>query len=127
MGTLVGLFLWANAFLYLVLGLWCGFAPSSTSESVGFSLSGVKGYAEFIAVYGGLEAGVGLFFLLAALRPHLQEAALLFSVCMYGGIVIFRTGAMLKSGWNIGNGWIFYSLEIAMFLGAAWLLMPRNS
>ena len=105
-------YLLVNAVMYLLFGIWCGYSPTGTAEGVGFMLLGNKGTAEYIAVYGGMEFGIGIFYLISAFNPRLHEAAALFSVCFYGFIVLFRSYSLIKFGSDISIGWYFYTAEI---------------
>jgi len=80
-------------------------------------LPGNQGFAEYVAVYGGLEFGVGVFFLLSALHPTLSRAGVIFGACFYLGIFVFRTIAIAQVGTDIGSGLNFY---IAEGILAAW-------
>ena len=111
---LTTIYLGINAVMYLIFGVWCAIAPESTSQAVGLSYTGMKGFAEYTAVYGGLEFGIGVFYLLSLLRPGLQSPAILFSVCLYVGISVFRTAAILRNGSGIENGWFFYGAEVML-------------
>jgi Domain of unknown function (DUF4345) len=105
------LYLIINALLYLVFGAWCALAPEWTSAAVGLGLLGAQGFTEFIAVYGGLEVGVGVFFLICAFQSKWARAGVLFGVCFYLGIVLFRTLAIASVGLDIGNALNFYIAE----------------
>jgi hypothetical protein len=71
------------------------------------------GLLEFAAVYGGLEAGMGVFFLVCA-KPHLQRTGVLFALCAYAGIVLFRASAMVLYGSpTSGIGWLLFATECA--------------
>lgn len=119
------LYLWINGLLYLVFGLWCAIDPVWTSQAVGFHLPGNQGLAEFVAVYGGLEFGVGVFFLLAARTSSLRYAGLLFGTCFYLGIFTFRTFQIAQIGFDIGAGLNFYIAE-AVFAAWSVLLLKRH-
>jgi hypothetical protein len=108
--------------MYLVFGVWCAAAPHWTAEAVGFSLPSNKGFAEYVAVYGGLEFGVGIFFLLAGLKSELKRAGIIFGACFYLGIFVFRTIAILQVGLDIGSGINFYVAEGFLALWSVWLL-----
>ena len=77
--------------LYVLLGLYCSLLPSRASKSVGFGLNGGSGQSEFLTVYGGLEIGMGLVFLLPLLRPTETEFALRACLLIHGCLVLFRT------------------------------------
>jgi hypothetical protein len=77
--------------LYVLLGLYCSLLPARASKSVGFQLNGGSGQSEFLTVYGGLEVGMGLVFLLPLLRPSETEFALRACLIIHGGLVLFRS------------------------------------
>lgn len=104
-------YLIVNSAIYIIFGIWCAVAPYWTAEAVGFSLLGNQGFAEYVAVYGGLEFGVGIFFLLSALNPSLTRAGIIFGACFYLGIFLFRTIAIAQVGSDIGSGFNFYIAE----------------
>ena len=115
------LYLWLNAFLYLGFGLWCAAAPEWTAAAVGFALPGAQGFAEYVAVYGGLEFGVGIFFLLCARSAALAPAGILFGACFYTCLFLFRTFAISKVGFDIGAGVNFYATEAAFTIWSLYL------
>ena len=118
------LYLYLNALLYIIFGAWCALDPTWTAQAVGFSLPGNQGLAEFVAVYGGLEFGVGVFFLLCArsFSFQLKYAGVLFGACFYTGICIFRTFAIAQVGFDIGAGINFYISECVLTLWSLILL-----
>jgi hypothetical protein len=109
--------------MYLVFGAWCALDPFWTAEAVGFSLLNNHGITEFIAVYGGLEFGVGVFFLISAFQKNLQPAGVIFGACFYLGIFFFRTIAISNVGFDIGNAINFY---ISEFILTLWSLYELN-
>ncbi|QDT70659.1 hypothetical protein MalM25_36140 [Planctomycetes bacterium MalM25] len=84
------IFLAVVAVLYLGLGAWCTVAPGTTSQKVGFELPNDGGQSEFVTVYGGLEVGMGLVFLLGAFSPAATPFALQACLLMHGSLVVFR-------------------------------------
>jgi hypothetical protein len=100
MATLLArIFLAVVGVLYLSLGIWCAVSPQHTSQVVGFDLKPGSGQSEFLTVYGGLEFGLGLAFLLPLLRPDATTGILLTCLLAHGGIVVFRT-----IGWFLFTG-----------------------
>jgi hypothetical protein len=77
--------------IYLYLALWCAFQPEATSRLVGLAIEPGSGQSEFLTVYGGLELGLALVFLVPFLRPHLLQASLLSCLMIHGSLVTFRT------------------------------------
>lgn len=84
-------FLTATAVLYIYLALWCSFSPEETSAKVGFQRLGDTGGSEFLTVYGGLEFGLALVFLLPWLRPEWTLPSLIACCAVHGSLVLFRS------------------------------------
>lgn len=123
---MTSIFLAINAIMYLGFGIWCGLSPYWTSEGVGFSLIGDKGMSEYTAVYGGLQFGLGLFYLLAFLDTKLTYPAIVFSVCFYPSLAIFRTYSIFKHGADLQSAYYFYGAEV-LFSIIAVILYSRSS
>lgn len=115
------IYLYINAVLYLVFGVWCAAAPEWTATAVGFALPGAQGIAEYVAVYGGLEFGVGAFLLICARNASLVNAGILFGACFYVGLFCFRTIAIAQVGTDIGAGLNFYIAEFVFMLWSLYL------
>lgn len=118
-------FLTINGIGYLVLGLACAILPEETARLVGLALIGPKGLAEYVAVYGGLEIGMGAFFLLCR-RQGMTRPGLLFALCLYAGLVGLRTAAMIANGPTSDLGWALFSLE-CLFLVVSIVLWTKHS
>lgn len=116
-----------NGFLYLALGIWCAVSPHRTSQSVGILPQGQQGMAEFIAVYGGLEVGLGIFLLCGALKASLIVPGFLLLFLIYAGLSTFRLFSILTHGGDLQNGWNFFYFETLMFLlGIALVIKNRQ-
>jgi hypothetical protein len=87
----VKLFLTLVGFLYLALSLWCSLSPEATSQKVGFERIGDTGRSEFLTVYGGLEFGLALVFLLPWFSRGFLQPALWSCMLIHGSLVGFRT------------------------------------
>jgi len=120
-------FLVINAVLYAGFALWCAIRPHTTARFLGLELVGIPGLSEYTAVYGGLEAGMAVFFALAAWRPELRPAGLLFAICLYAGLVLFRTTVVVRHGTAIGNTMGAYALELLFLVWAVgiWIRLER--
>ena len=119
-------YLWTQGVLYAVFAAWCTLRPESTSAFLGLSPVGAKGLSEFVAVYGGLEAGLAVFYFLSVARPELRTAALLVSACLYGGLVVFRALILVRSGFAIGTAAYAMGFEVLMGAAAVALLVARR-
>ena len=82
--TLVGL-------MYVGLSLWCSLSPEVTSGKVGFELLGGAGKSEFLTIYGGLEMGMALIFLLPLVRSEFLTGSLTSCVLIHACLVLYRT------------------------------------
>jgi hypothetical protein len=117
------IYLLINAIMYIGFALWCALVPHGTAQSVGFSLPSNKGLAEYVAVYGGLQFAMGLFFALGYWRADLLYPAMIFAACLYVCLALFRTVAMVAYKAPTAElGWVFYSMEILFAIIALWLL-----
>ncbi len=120
---MTALYLWINCGLYALFSVWCTLRPEQTSNFLGLQPTGAKGLSEYVAVYGGLEAGLAVFFGLAATRLAWQEPALWFSACLYVGLVLFRSLVAVRSGFAIGTAWGAWGLELVLAVAAIVLLV----
>jgi hypothetical protein len=92
---LAAIYLGFQALLYVALAAWCTLAPDGTSKALGFGLTNGSARSEYITVYGGLELGMGIFFLLTALNPDWRRMGVLFALCTYGCLALFRLGTLI--------------------------------
>lgn len=119
-------FLLLNGIALTGLGIWCGIDPIRTADLIGLSLNGPKGIAEYRSVYGGIEVGLGIFFLIAWYHQAQRHTGLILGLVLYTSIVLFRGGSMLVDGPTSDYGWVLYSLEVGCFLWSG-ILMYRAS
>jgi hypothetical protein len=119
------IYLWFNAVMYVVLGVWCTALPDATARAIGFAFEKPGARSEYITVYGGMEFGLGVFFLLCALVPTLRDAGLHLGLCMYGGLVAWRIGTFLTIPGVTGFPRIALALEAALFVAALLLVWKR--
>lgn len=69
------LFLLANAAVWLPYGLYLVFQPGFLREAAGVAASTPTGTTELRAMYGGLQAAIGVLALRALARPDLEQVA----------------------------------------------------
>ena len=111
---------------YLLLAAWCSFRPSQTSQSVGFSLTPGSGQSEFLVVYGGMELGMGIVFLLPLLDAGGSSFALSTCLIVHACLVLFRCASfVLYSGIQMTT-YILASVEWLIFLGSLALSYWRS-
>ena len=92
-------FLAANVLLWLPYGLYCLAVPGSLADVAGVAATTATGTTELRAMYGGLQAAIGLLALAAVLRPDLQRTALVALAFLAGGLFTARLcGAFVDGG-----------------------------
>jgi len=114
--------------LYTGLSLYCAVQPGKASNTVHLNRVGPGGHSEFFTVYGGLEMGMALFFLMPLIVPSFARPALWACLLIHGCLVLFRAiSLMLYQGAfaevrsvTIGE-WVVFGLSLAL------LLMTRTS
>lgn len=118
-----------NSVLYFIFSFWCAFWPESTSAFLGFAFTKTAGKIEYITVYGGLEFGLACFYLYTVVNSSKMSSALLFSLFLYGGIVLFRLASILVYSHIDFNIIMIVTLECALLLGACigWKLVTPTS
>ena len=121
---MISLYLAFNALLYTVFALWCAIAPRPTSAFLGLIPANPAGESEYLAVYGGLQAGLAVFYTFAVFVPDHRKSAMFLSLALYGGIVLLRTIAGLHLGFaELGNARFAYGLEIVLLIVALGLIV----
>lgn len=111
---------------YLLLAAWCSLRPAQTSQAVGFTLTPGSGQSEFLVVYGGLELGLGVVFLLPLFDGERTPFALSMCLIIHACIVLFRsTSFFLYSGIHITT-YVLAIVEWLIFLGALAFTVLRS-
>lgn len=120
---MVRLFLSLVGVLYLALSIWCSFDARTTSAKVGFDLQGDTGRSEFLTVYGGLEFGLGLLFLLPWFWPTSEGVILGACFLIHASLVVFRSASLFlypevaRMTWNLAAGeWAIAILSLLLLL-----------
>lgn len=90
--------LWATAIIFIGYGVVCFIDPQVPAAYSGLSFTHADSRIEVAAMYGGLQAGLGLFCLIAALRPEHTRAGLLMVVCLVGGLAVTRSITFVLTG-----------------------------
>ena len=120
-------FLFINALLYVAFALWCTVLAEKTAGVLGLSFRSGSGKSEYITVYGGLEFGVAMFFLLTAWKPELRQAGLFFAMLFYGGLVLWRIPTLLLVPGVQPTTYAFAAVEAAFLVWVVviWLMQSR--
>ncbi len=119
------IFLGIVGIAYLGLAIWCSIRPGQTSQSVGFTLTPGSGQSEFLVVYGGLELGLGIVFLIPLFRSETTWHALAACAIIHGCLVLFRSiGFILFSGIH-ATTYVLAIVEWLIFLGSLGFIVFR--
>ncbi|MFQ5415984.1 MAG: DUF4345 family protein [Myxococcota bacterium] len=113
--------------LFVGYGLWCAVDPDVVAGYSGLVYETPGAATEVRAMYGGLEAGFGLFLLYGLANPAYRMPALMVTLFQVGGLVLCRTIGIALSGadaYNTGGAVIEGSITA---LAAASLWRVRHS
>lgn len=122
---MVSVYLYLNAALYALFAVWCSVKAQGTANSLGYALPRPEGLSEYLTVYGGLQLGLALFFFWTAYAGQ-ERAGVMFSLFLYGGIVVFRGASLLVLRPAGGMIYAIAGLEFLLLAGAVavwWLRM----
>src|SRR5262245_43481879 len=87
---MIRIYFLANAAINGLIGVACMLNPERLARAVGYYTMDNSGSSDFLVVYAGLELGLAAFFALLALDEGREEPGLLFSLCLYAGLALFR-------------------------------------
>jgi hypothetical protein len=95
------IFLGIAALVWLPYGIFCFIQPGFLEGAAGVSFVSSTGSTELRAMYGGLQAAVGVLALAGALRPRRLPAALLALAVLCGGLGVARLlGAFIDGSYS---------------------------
>ncbi|MFT7286264.1 MAG: hypothetical protein ACI87W_000368 [Halieaceae bacterium] len=121
------IFLLLVAAIVIAYGLACAVDPGLPARLAGLQILNGDGFAEMGAMYGGLQIGFGLFLLVAALRPGLQEAALLLLLLVMGLLAAMRGSSTLRAEELVtAYTWGALAFETLVTAGAAALWLRQR-
>ncbi len=121
----IRIFLGISAAVWLPYGLFCLFQPAFLGEAAGVSFTTPTGSTEIRAMYGGLQAAIGLLALTGVLRAHMARTALVALAYLCAGLGVARLlGAFVDGGFSAYTG-AGLALEFGTVAFCAWLL-PRS-
>ena len=100
------IFLGFSVLIWLPYALYCAVVTFYLGEVAGVVGSNPTGVTEIRSMYGGLQAGIGVFCALALLKPAFVRPALLMLCFLTGGLAVVRTLGLLldasASGYTLG-------------------------
>ena len=86
-----------SAFILIGYGLLCLASPELPAEYSGLRISNGDAFAEVGAMYGGLQTGLGLFFLLAVVKSAFFRPGLVVLIFAIGSLALGRLVSLLIS------------------------------
>lgn len=118
-GIPMAVYLWTNAALYLLLAIYCTLRADAAARALGYSSLNASGQSEYLVIYGGLQLGLALFFGVLAREQGWHRLGILFALCLYLPIVLFRVASVIRY-WPVQNLTLGVAgLEIVLLLVAA--------
>lgn len=84
-----------SALVFISYGLVSLISPHVPAGFAGLVITNGNAYAEIASMYGGLQTGVGLFCLLAIMRPEFYRAGLVLLVIGIGALAAARLMAVV--------------------------------
>ncbi len=84
-----------SAFILISYCARCLITPTTPAGYAGLIISNGDAFAEVGAMYGGLQTGLGLFFLLAVLKPEFYRSALIVLLLTIGSLALARLSSLL--------------------------------
>ncbi len=123
---MASLYLYLNGALYALFALLCTVDREGTSRRLGYLTMNSSGRSEYLVIYGGLQIGLAVSFLLAATTPTMQQAGLALSACVYTPVVLYRWSSVMKHWPVAGSKLAVGGLELVLLLVAvALLILPK--
>ena len=123
------LFLGLSALVWLPYGLYCFVAPTALAALAGVTFTTATGATELRAMYGGLQAALGLLAFAGLQRASLTRPALITLATVTAGLGSARLlGALSDGAWS-GYTLMGLVFEVGSVLWATSLLRdepPRN-
>jgi len=117
------IYLYANAVLYAAFALWITISPWKTAVAIGYESLTASGRSEYLVVYGGLQLGLAAFFALLAVNESTHRLGLMFSICMYVPIVLYRLITVGRF-WPVASTTLIVgALEVILLVAAIALLI----
>lgn len=122
---MVKAFLGFSALVWLPYGIYCFTTPSFLDGAAAIVAQSATGTTELRAMYGGLQAGIGLLCLVALLRPAFVRPAVVMLAFLTSGLFLTRLGGVVLDGGLSGYtaGGLFFEL---LSSGAAIVLLSRG-
>ncbi|MET0986598.1 MAG: DUF4345 domain-containing protein [Steroidobacteraceae bacterium] len=123
---MIAAYLYVNAFLYALFAAWTTLSLEKTSNAMGYEWLSNGGRSEYLVVYGGMELGFAAFFAYAAWHAQWQRIGLIFALCLYAPIVLYRIVTVMKF-WPVRALTLqVATVEVVLLIVAAMLFVRRG-
>ncbi|MCA9108946.1 MAG: hypothetical protein KDA52_03275 [Planctomycetaceae bacterium] len=115
------LFLMLIGLMYIALSVWCSVKPEATSTKVGLSRTVGQGESEFLVIYGGMELGLAIVFLLPWFKPDSLPTVLLACTILHGCLVAYRLASFAIYSEFTSMTYSLAAGEVLIFTTSLWL------
>ncbi len=118
-----------SALILSSYGVVCLISPTTPAGYAGLIISNGDGFAEIGAMYGGLQIGLGLFFLLALLKPEFYRSGLMILFLGIGSLALARLASLLMTEQVITAytyGALSYEIATACIAAIALMRTPND-
>jgi len=119
------IFLGFSTLVWLPYGLYCLARPDYLHEAAGVAIASTTGRIELRAMYGGLQAAIGLLALGGIVGASLTRPALTTLAFLCAGLASTRTLGALLDGELSSYTAMALALEWGSTVTAVWLLRQR--
>ena len=96
--TTTKIYLAISVLIWLPYGLYCAFAPEYLESAAGVMATTPTGTTEIRAMYGGLQASIGMMCAAALVRADLDRSAVLALAFLTSGLFLVRVAGFLLDG-----------------------------
>lgn len=120
--------LWVTALMYLAYGIPSLYDPAIPAGFAGLTWVSQDAFIEIGAMYGGMSIGLGVFFMVGALRSDCTKASLILMVLALGGLGFSRTFLFALSDVPVTSytfGAMGFEIVMAILGLAAYLLESK--
>jgi hypothetical protein len=116
------IFLALNVLAWLPYGLFCLARPGFLEGAAGVAFTSPTGSTELRAMYGGLQAAIGVRALCGLLLPALRRPALIAVGFLTAGLATGRAFGALVDGEISGYTALGLTFEVVTAVVAAWIV-----
>jgi Na+/proline symporter len=111
-----------SSFNFIIYGLASLASPTLPAGLAGLGIMNADGFAEIGGMYGGLQTGIGLFCLLALIKPAYYRTGLsLLAICI-GTLAVARLVSLLRTADTATiytHGALLYEFATTLLAGIA--------